>query len=30
MATTVADRIFVATNVLVYASWPTAPEHAAA
>ena len=30
MATTVADRIFVDTNVLVYVSRPTAPGHMAA
>jgi predicted nucleic acid-binding protein len=30
MATTVADRVFIDTNVLVYASRPTAPEHVAA
>ena len=30
MATTVVDRVFIDTNVLVYASRPTAPEHAAA
>lgn len=30
MTTTVADRVFIDTNVLVYASRPTAPHHAAA
>jgi toxin-antitoxin system PIN domain toxin len=30
MATTAVDRAFVDTNVLVYASRPTAPEHVAA
>ena len=30
MATTVADRVFIDTNVLVYASRPTVPEHGAA
>jgi predicted nucleic acid-binding protein len=30
MATTVVDPVFVDTNVLVYVSRPTAPEHAAA
>jgi predicted nucleic acid-binding protein len=30
MATTAADQVFIDTNVLVYASRPSAPEHAAA
>jgi predicted nucleic acid-binding protein len=30
MATTGVDRVFIDTNVLVYASRPTAPEHVAA
>jgi len=30
MATTVADRVFIDTNVLAYVSRPSAPGHAAA
>ncbi len=30
MATTVANPVFIDTNILVYVSRPSAPEHAAA